>query len=86
MPPPYFCWKLLRRLAGDCDPEVSGAEGGGDEGEATFCGFQPCAGGLGRLRVPMDRGDGGGVSVSGRDQAEEDGGDGRELGADLEVV
>lgn len=39
VPPPYICRELLRCVAGDRDPAVSGAEGGGDEGEATFCGF-----------------------------------------------
>lgn len=86
MPTPYLHRELLLGLTGDRDPEVPGGEGGGDEGEAAFCRLQPGAGGLGRLHIPVDRGDVDGLSVSGGDQAQAHGGDGRHSGARLQVV
>lgn len=82
VPPPRVRRELLRGVAGDDDSAVPGGAGGGDEGEAAFRGFQPRAGGVGWVCAAVDQSDGGGVPVAGGDQAQADGGDGREPRAD----
>ena len=73
--------ELLRGEPGDGDKEVPEAEIRGAEGEAALRGLQFGAGGVGRVRVPVDRGDVDVVHVAGGDKAEEDGGERRVLGA-----